>query len=227
MRICLIGMCVLALLTVNHSALARKWKDKSGTYEFEAEFVRINGDVVILKPPRGKEKRVEIKLLSLQDRAYLRTITAKPPAPPKSVWMMDIAKMTPPRHPAEGAIGRRAFTPTRSRLSGNELTFTTDRGPTVSIRFFLKPGEQLANRTIQVNRGEPVSDEQKKVYVPVIEITPASSEFTKETFLSEYTLDVRFGPQRGTSLTGNIYLGLPDQNKSFLAGSFEADITAR
>jgi hypothetical protein len=45
-----------------------------------------------------------------------------------------------------------------------------------------------------------------------------------EVFMKGYAMRLEFGEAQGGVLPGKIYLCLPDQEKSFMAGAFSADI---
>jgi hypothetical protein len=47
-----------------------------------------------------------------------------------------------------------------------------------------------------------------------------------ENIESGYALRVAFGPAINKRITGKLYLGLPDNSKSFVAGMFDAEIRA-
>ncbi|MBC8094931.1 MAG: hypothetical protein H7Y43_03875, partial [Akkermansiaceae bacterium] len=50
------------------------------------------------------------------------------------------------------------------------------------------------------------------------------AENKSETYTNGFALKVEFGPQKGNRLPGKIYLCLPDQNQSCVAGVFNAEI---
>jgi hypothetical protein len=45
-----------------------------------------------------------------------------------------------------------------------------------------------------------------------------------EIFMKEYTMLLEFGKEKNGVLPGKIYLSIPDESKSFVAGTFEADV---
>lgn len=53
---------------------------------------------------------------------------------------------------------------------------------------------------------------------------PGKDSPKSESFIDKYSIRLEFGKQKGKSLPGKLYLTLPDQSKSYLAGSFTAVI---
>jgi hypothetical protein len=77
-RICLTLLCCLGAT----AAYARTWRDVTGKYSIEAEFVGIEGDVVQLKRTDGKVISVPLSKLRVSDRKYAKSqAEAKPAAP--------------------------------------------------------------------------------------------------------------------------------------------------
>ena len=85
---------------------------------------------------------------------------------------------------------------------------------------FLKPSEPLDGKTLLVKPndglGVPHIHFRYRIAdqgVPEIEI-----------FMKNYTMKVEFGAASDHKIPGKIYLCLPDREKSFVAGAFEADV---
>jgi len=67
---------IVAALIVNlcaHTASARLWTDQSGK-QIEAQYVRQTGGFVVLQTPAGKWVKLSVRLLSDEDREYLKTV---------------------------------------------------------------------------------------------------------------------------------------------------------
>jgi len=64
---------VFTVLWYPPSASARKWKDRTGRFEVEAELVRIEGENVVLRKSDGTSVSVPIAQLSLADRGFIDT----------------------------------------------------------------------------------------------------------------------------------------------------------
>src|SRR4051812_8138622 len=60
-------VCILCLRPV----LARTWTDSSGTHAIEAEFVRVDGEVVVAKKADGTVVTMPLEKLSQPDRDFV------------------------------------------------------------------------------------------------------------------------------------------------------------
>lgn len=76
------ALMVAALMaTAASAAEMRTWRDSTGSFSREGEFVRLDGEVVVLRLKEGREIRVPLAKLSEADRSYVENITAKPADP--------------------------------------------------------------------------------------------------------------------------------------------------
>lgn len=73
---------------------ARTWTDASGTRSIEAEFIKRDGENVVLRMPNGTISQFSIARLSEQDQNFVKQQPAGAPAPATST-------KTPPAKPAE------------------------------------------------------------------------------------------------------------------------------
>src|SRR5688500_10677205 len=68
-----VGLSLLVLLWASVStAESRKWKDATGKFETEAEFVDFADGKVTLKKPDGSDVSVPMTRLSAADQAFVR-----------------------------------------------------------------------------------------------------------------------------------------------------------
>ncbi|MEM7010227.1 MAG: SHD1 domain-containing protein, partial [Verrucomicrobiota bacterium] len=104
--IAILGM-FLAGLSLSE-AENRTWKDSSGKFEIQAEFVRVEGTQVVLKSAEGRELKVELSRLSAADRAVA-------------------AELNKPETPSPAA----APSPAPSNANGMEITTSVEFGTTV------------------------------------------------------------------------------------------------
>ena len=70
-------LLMVAVLSVSSSLLAREWVDSSGKHKVEAEFVKLEGEVVHLRKANGKVIKMPIGRLSEADQAYARDRRSK------------------------------------------------------------------------------------------------------------------------------------------------------
>lgn len=158
--------------------------------------------------------------------------TPKPagkPAPPKPVapaandtnWTFDLDAATIPGAPVAGRIHGRDFLIERAGLSNGTLTLRSGtRGPVefgVTINFEGAQPASLAGKTINVSTN---AEKAARVTLRWPENGPAA----KASFDSGYALRLEFGKLANHRLPGKIYLCTPDAEKSYLLGSFTANV---
>ncbi len=149
---------------------------------------------------------------------------AESPAQPlfagESLWTMDLSAAKIPEAQASGSIHKRAFTLERATLTGSNLTFRVGRsGPVelgLNIIFFNRQAEELSGKTAEVNPTDPVA--------PRVVLHWKEEDRLSETFHTNYTMKVEFGLAANGAIPGKLFLSLPDDSKSWVAGTFRADI---
>lgn len=153
----------------------------------------------------------------------LKTSTAKPRASHAS-WTMNLGNMNIPVAPASGKIHGRAFTVEKAKVENNILTlrqgkdFFPDRA--VTIFMFLKKGEALEGKAFNIS-------EDHGFGAPHIHMKwRDGGKNTPETkiFMKKYAMRLQFREKQNGALPGDIFLSLPDDSKSFVAGTFMAEL---
>jgi len=145
------------------------------------------------------------------------------PIPTNINWTLDLAEATIPEAMAVGSIHASGFFCERATLQGGHLTLRQGRsGPAdlgITVQLFAHEGEELSGKTVEIqpDRAPPLpkivliwKDEQQK---------PA-----RRNISNGYALKVAFGEAASGRIPGKIYISLPDENKSFVAGTFNAEI---
>ena len=109
----------------------------------------------------------------------------------------------------------------RAYLSNGTLTLRDNsRGPVdfgVQINFSGAPVESLTNKTFNI-----LADPNKSARV-TLHWKDANDTKQDENFEVKYALRLKFGSLVNNQLAGEIYLCTPDDEKSYLAGTFTAD----
>ena len=156
----------------------------------------------------------------------------KPPvAPPMTVyavptnfvWTLDLSQAEPPETPAAGRIHHQGFSCERAILQGGTLNLRQgSSGPAdlgLSIRFFATLGEELSGKTIEIapDRAPPVP----KV---VLRWKNDQGKAVTRNIDDGYALKVAFAAADSGRIKGKLYLCAPDEDQSFVAGSFDAEI---
>lgn len=74
------ALLVIAVTLLNTQSLqARKWTDATGQFSVEADFVRRQGDTVVLRKQNGREIMVPWNKLSPSDQEYASSAPSDPP----------------------------------------------------------------------------------------------------------------------------------------------------
>ena len=151
----------------------------------------------------------------------------KPPPPPKPVvvappandasWMLELAAVTIPDSTAAGRIHGRDFICDRAILQGGTLTLrgATDLGATINFGGVLP--EALAGQSINV-----ATNAEKAARV--ILRWKEGNLSLRENFTNGYALRIEFGLLDDNRLPGKVYLCMPDAEKSYITGNFDAEI---
>ena len=146
---------------------------------------------------------------------------ANPAAPPpKPVYEMDPAKHAIPPGPVTGVLGGAEFTPQAS-IEGDYLIFRSSKSGSpiaereVMLRLRINPTQSLQNRKWKVGPETPPG-------LDVPEILVALPGRQTHMDANGYALTLELGGRKDGKLPGKIFLSLPGEEKSFLAGSFVA-----
>jgi|ERR1051325_1069309 DNA-directed RNA polymerase subunit RPC12/RpoP len=161
------------------------------------------------------------------DGAGKTAVAAAPPKvypiPTNVSWTMDLSGTSIPDATAAGIIHASGFFCERATLQGGHLTLRQGRSwpPDlgITVELFAQQGEDLSGKTVEIppDRAPPLpkvilrwKDDQQKA--------------ASRNIIAGYALKVSFGTAVNGRMPGKIYIGLPDENKSFVAGTFNAEI---
>jgi hypothetical protein len=162
---------------------------------------------------------------SAPPQTQVRTKPAPLPlvAPPASDtnWMLDLAAAVIPSSTAAGRIHGKDFIVERAILQNGSLTLRTGRnGPVefgVIINFGGAQPESLAGQSLNITTN---ADKAAGIMLRWKD----DDQQSKVTMTNGYALRLNFGQLSGNHLSGKIYLCAPDETKSYIAGTFNADI---
>ncbi len=137
-------------------------------------------------------------------------------------WTLDVSKMSVPDVPAAGRIHGVNFKPDRIQLENGILTLRQGKEFFADLEFtiflFLPKGESLPGKTFRVNK-------ETEFGIPHVHVAwmPEQKLGTvphTTTFTNKYAMILEFGPLQNGTIPGKIYLCVPDESKSFVAGTF-------
>lgn len=148
------------------------------------------------------------------------TTSAQPEYTGTNLWTLDLSGITVPDEQAFGSLHKRAFHLDRATLTGSNLTLRIGHTGAVelglNIYFFNRQAEELGGKSAEV---KPTDTPAPRVVVRWKDVERAS-----ETFRSGYAMKVEFGAVANGAIPGKIFLSLPDDSKSWVAGTFRAEI---
>ena len=156
------------------------------------------------------------------------------PVPTNIVWSLDLTNADVPESTAAGSIHGSGFfceravlqgvapgdakTPARCDLNLRQgKTGPPDLGLTVQL--FAQQGEDLAGKTVEITPDRP-----PPVPKVILRWKNEQDKAVNKTFADGYTLKVAFGDAANGRMSGKIYLAMPDEAKSVVAGTFNAEI---
>jgi DNA-directed RNA polymerase subunit RPC12/RpoP len=138
----------------------------------------------------------------------------------ENLWSADLTNVIFPESVAAGRVRDRDFTAIRSSVQGGTLTLRSGSGAadiSLIIYFYAKQPVELAGKTINVRTNDAIAPRVvlrwKDADQPVSESIPGG-----------YALRMEFGPVLGNRLPGKLFICLPDSSKSYVAGTFNAEI---
>ena len=137
-------------------------------------------------------------------------------------WTLNLAGQKIPDRPVAGRIIGRDFALERATVQLGNLSFRqgarTPQELAVTIQLFARRSEDLSGQTVNIDAGRTNAP---KV---VLRWKDESDRAAQQVIKVGYAMRIEFGQAAGGRLPGKIYLCLPDHGKSWVAGTFEADI---
>jgi hypothetical protein len=144
-------------------------------------------------------------------------------APPASDanWKLELDASPIPDTPVAGRIHGQDFIAERAIFQNGAFTLRAGtRGPTdfgVTVNFGGVPAETLSGKTIQV-ASRALKDARVTLHWK-------DDRPQKRDYHDGYAMRLEFGPLARNRLPGKIYLCLPDAEKSYVLGSFNATVS--
>ena len=159
----------------------------------------------------------------LPQPAAVAALNTNYPVPTNISWTLDLTNAVLPDTPVAGRIRGSGFLCEKAILRGGLLVlaqgnaFPWDLG--LALNLFAREGEELSGKTVEIT---PVRPRAPHV---VLRWKDQQQQAVTETIKDGYSLNVTFGQATNSRMPGRIYLSLPDETKSFVAGTFDAEIT--
>jgi DNA-directed RNA polymerase subunit RPC12/RpoP len=153
-------------------------------------------------------------------QAGTRPALAAPPASDTN-WMMKLDTAAIPDSVAAGRIHGQDFIVERASLQNGTLTLRNGTRGAVALGVLINFGgtqpEALAGQSLNITTNAATA-------ARITLIWQDGGKAARENLEGGYALRLNFGQVSGTRLPGKIYFCAPDETKSYVAGTFNADI---
>ena len=145
-----------------------------------------------------------------------------PPPPDATNWTLNLAEAKIPDNPANGAVHGRGFELERATITQGRLDLR--QGPKwppdvgVSVHLFAERTEDLAKRAVTIEADRTNAPKM------ILRWRNEQGDSVTKDFRQGYALKVEFGQVSSNRLPGKIFIAFPDDPKSYVAGTFNAEI---
>lgn len=133
-----------------------------------------------------------------------------------NLWTLDLAEAEIPDMPLAGSLRHEAFTLDRATLTASNLTLRGQMDLSFNIYFFNRQAEELSGKTAEVKPTDTTA--------PRVVLHWKDQKRESRTFRNGYAMKVEFGPVANGDIPGKLFICLPDESKSWIAGTFNAEI---
>ncbi|HUA37963.1 MAG TPA: hypothetical protein VMA35_06130 [Candidatus Sulfopaludibacter sp.] len=143
------------------------------------------------------------------------------------LWTLDLTKAVFPKPPASGKIHGKDFVCRQAVLRDGLLVLRSEQGwqPEMAANVF------ISTNAFSTNAAEILSGRSFEVGTNHAGFAPGVSLFWREgdlrvmqMFTNGFAMKLEFGKISGNKLPGKVYLCLPDESRSCVAGTFAAEI---
>jgi hypothetical protein len=134
-------------------------------------------------------------------------------------WTTDLSKMKFPATPVAGKLQGMDFKPDAVSFTPGVATFKLKVGKEligeqeITLFLFLKQDEALAGKTYALAAEAKFGESRPHIHI-------SGSKAKLVSYVNGYALKLEFGDKKDGKVAGKIYLCLPDESKSVVAGTF-------
>ena len=139
----------------------------------------------------------------------------QPMEPAVSGWTSDVGKTAFPDHPADGKVHGIHFALSTATLRGANLKLNSENGLSLEIFGLDQP---IAGQNYEIQPADSGANPRVKMTWNEGDVVQAA------TYSKGYGMKLQFAQAINRKLSGKIYLCLPDDSKSYVAGTFEVRI---
>ena len=130
-------------------------------------------------------------------------------------WTSDVSKAAFPNHPVEGKLHGMHFALKSAALRGANLRFISENGSSLEIFGLDQP---VAGQSYEIQPADSSANPRVKLAWNEGDVIQAA------TYGKGYAMKLQFAQIVNRKVSGKIYLCLPDDGKSYVAGTFEVRI---
>jgi hypothetical protein len=131
-----------------------------------------------------------------------------------SGWTLDVRDVTIPGGGVSGTIHGSNFQLKRAIFRNGNLKFLSMDGQESVLIYNL--GQSIENKSMEFQTASANDNDAPKIEIGWKD----QGENKTETFQDGYAMELKFAAAKGRRIRGQIYLCLPDDSKSYIAGSF-------
>jgi hypothetical protein len=148
-------------------------------------------------------------------------------AAPKVGWTTDLDKMKVPDRPASGKLAGQDFKVEGVKLEASgalTLRQGKDFFPDLAVLIFLpiRAGQGIEGKSYVV--AATTVPGQQRPHIHMQRRAPGEKLPKGQAFINDYAMKLEFGKAQGDRVPARIYLCLPDEGKSFVAGTFTLEL---
>jgi hypothetical protein len=134
-------------------------------------------------------------------------------------WTLDLDKMKPSDNPVAGKIYGADYNLDKIQLVVTGLSLWSGKD-WIHMFLNLKPGEGIAGKSYLIKAEDPQGQGRPAIHFHIhsSKLKPAAVN------TSGYAMRLEFGMEKDGTIPGKLYLCLPDERKSWIAGSFTLTI---
>ena len=134
-------------------------------------------------------------------------------------WTLDLKAMNFGDGPVDGRVMGAEFKPDKIQLLNTGLSLRTDTDM-IQIFLNLKPGQGIEGKSFEWKAELKEGEAQPAIHVHINSLKPPGLQVSTKG----YAMRLEFGKEKDGKIPGKIYLCLPDDKKSWVAGCFTLDL---
>lgn len=140
--------------------------------------------------------------------------------PPIPKWSLDLAEAFIPKGPLAGSVSGSEFACEKAYLRSTNLIFRQGTGWPPDLGVTISFLSEITNQTSM----QVASTQENLIPRIILRSKDERQRPVSKTFLSGYVLKFSVDQVTTNSVSGKIYLATPDDDRSFVSGTFEAEI---